>query len=149
LSLVAVPLLIIAWCSHAAGLATMGLWISIACKTTLRATTTTLLVGIGMAFGHWTVWFCLGPCLLSGPGAFRMFEWLFKLQAGFTPPVAMGGLLAFQNDDFEDRWFGEMVVYAILGSIVWMVLAVIFWKNANEAFTQETLRKGAVPERQE
>lgn len=146
LSLAAVPLLIIAWCSHAAGLATLGLWISIACKTTLRATTTTLLVGIGLAFGHWTIWFCLGPCLFP-LGGMRMFDWLFKLQLGFTPPVALGGFLAFQNDDFQSRWFGEMVVYAILGSIIWMILAVIFWKNANEMFTQETLRNGAVPER--
>src|SRR5262249_44277005 len=53
LHVLAVPLLAVAWLVYAGGCAVIGLWFSLVCRTTLRATVWTLVTLALLAGGHW------------------------------------------------------------------------------------------------
>src|SRR5207248_700973 len=60
----ALVLLVVTWLTYAAFLAGLGTWFSVASRTTLRATTWTLLGAVAAALGHWLVWMCCTPFLI-------------------------------------------------------------------------------------
>ena len=59
LNLLAVPLLVLAWCVYAAAMASLGLWFSLVSRTSMRAVLYTILAAVGLAVGHWLIWL---PC---------------------------------------------------------------------------------------
>src|SRR5207247_10253269 len=87
-SLLAVIRQALAWLAPAAFLASVGLYFSAACKTTLRATTWTLLTAVVALGGHWLVLFmcCYFPLFIvaHGPGD---LQYAFYFQLGLTPPA--------------------------------------------------------------
>ncbi|HYT94581.1 MAG TPA: ABC transporter permease subunit, partial [Gemmataceae bacterium] len=58
LSPVALPLVAAAWLVFAAFAATLGMWFSILCGTSLRSTIWTLMTALGVSAGHWLPWLC-------------------------------------------------------------------------------------------
>ncbi|HKI36360.1 MAG TPA: ABC transporter permease subunit [Gemmataceae bacterium] len=108
LSPLAVPLLLLALFAYLAFAASLGLWFSLRCRTTLRATIWTLVTLLGVSLGHWLLTFCCGPLLpFSQPGPVRgrpfsdstprLLRVLSAAQAySLTPPVTMNAL-AFSN----------------------------------------------------
>src|SRR5262249_16837522 len=94
----AVPCLAAAWMAYAGVVAMVGLWFSMNCKTTLRATVWTILAVLGLTVGHWliTALGCLLPLSVMGepPDFVRQ---LAKIEAGLTPPFALGWLAFNEN----------------------------------------------------
>jgi ABC-type transport system involved in multi-copper enzyme maturation permease subunit len=125
LHLMALPLLIGAWLVFAAFLATLGLWFSMVCRTTLRATVGTLITTAVISVGHWLPWFCCGPFLAVGGGS--AVEFLVKFQAGLTPPAVLG-VLAFRSGDLDSRGggsdFASWLGFSLFGLFVWMIITV-------------------------
>ena len=69
LSPLAVPLLMLAWLIFAMLAANIGLFFSITSRTTLRATLRPLVTLVVVSFGHWSLWFCLGPLFIFSSGS--------------------------------------------------------------------------------
>src|SRR5262249_29986265 len=72
LSPVAVPLLMIAYLVYAAAVASLGLWFSVVCRTTLRAILATMLTGLLLCVGHWLPWMCFIPCMRGSDKPFEL-----------------------------------------------------------------------------
>src|SRR5262249_26224938 len=53
---IALVLLLLAWLVYAGVVSIMGLWFSIVCRTTLRATILTLISAVAAGVGHWLLW---------------------------------------------------------------------------------------------
>jgi ABC-type transport system involved in multi-copper enzyme maturation permease subunit len=132
LHVLALPGLIAAWTVYAAFLATLGLWFSTICRTTLRAVLSTVFSAVGLAFGHWLIWACCIPLSISQPGTVREFDWLWKIQFGITPPLALAWL-AFYGPEFEDRHFShdstslEVTIFSLLGIVLWALATGGLW----------------------
>jgi ABC-type transport system involved in multi-copper enzyme maturation permease subunit len=144
----AVPVLVSAWLVYAAFLATVGVWFSIVSRTSLRAIIYTIATALGAAFGHWIIWACCIPLMIYRQGNGREFQWLLKLQAGFTPPFALGWL-AFYGPEFErtgspNNEVIEVTACALLGIVFWAGAAAVLWFVTSERFRRVT---GRVPVR--
>jgi len=134
LHLFAVPIVLAAWFVYAACFTMLGLWFSMTCRTTMRATVYTMLTTIGLAVGHWLAWLCCGPLLYlsSGSGADRISEYLLKFQAGMTPPAVLF-IFAFHGFEFAldqnggSHEMAQMFGFSMLGIFLWAVAALIFW----------------------
>jgi ABC-type transport system involved in multi-copper enzyme maturation permease subunit len=140
LSFFALPGLLIYVACCAAAMASIGLWFSVICTTTLRALTATLTSALGLAFGHWLIWLCCG----FGTG-FRGsdVEVFVRMQWGFTPPMALAILPFHEIRDLDrswSRWEGEAVFWSMAGAIAWGTLAWLIGRAANERFAQDTAR---------
>src|SRR5207245_10764502 len=88
----AVPLVVMAWLVYATVFAGVGLWFSMSCKTSMRATMWTIVSVIGLSVGHWVLMSmcCYLPLSASTTMRGRDIEWLTKLEAGQTPPFVLG-----------------------------------------------------------
>jgi ABC-type transport system involved in multi-copper enzyme maturation permease subunit len=133
LSPLAVPLLAGVLLVYAGSLAVVGLWFSVTCRTTVRAIVAALFTALGLGIGHWMLWLC---CIPFGTG--RDLENVFKLQAGFTPPFVLAGVLPFYADQ---HLFGpdtsmeyEIATYTLLGTIAWAALGGLLWAAVNDRF---------------
>jgi ABC-type transport system involved in multi-copper enzyme maturation permease subunit len=139
LSPIAIPLLCGVVLVYAGTLATVGLWFSVVCRTTVRATVATVFTTLGLSVGHWLLWLC---CLPFGGGGGNL-ESVIELQASITPPVVLCGFLSFSVDEHDllatDR-HGEILVYSLLGTIAWAILGGILWAIMNERFQLDTNR---------
>lgn len=131
----AFPLVAAAWFVYAGAIACAGLYFSVTCRTTLRATVSTLLAVVAFGGGHWLVssLLCYMPLSIMGVPE-RNFEWLLAGQFGQTPSAVLY-LLAFYRDDFGPPWGGGMddmkirlVVGSVLGLITWTVGALVLWQ---------------------
>jgi len=143
LHIVAVFLLCIGWIVYASFLAALGLWFSIRSRTTLQANVWTLLVTMGIAFGHWIPWFmCCLPAGLMGGGGDGMYT-IAKFQScGLTPPITLGWL-AIRGKEFESGSMKEpieLMGYAICGLVVYGIAAVVFWNITAQRFRKVTHR---------
>jgi len=134
----AIPWLFLAWGVYAGFLAVLGLWFSMTCRTTLRATVGTLLTAAVLGVGHWYLWlvFCLPLRLREDTFAavvrFQMY--------GLTPPFALGWL-AFRGDDLrfgvvgssnEDPIAASLSLFA--GLVLWSVAGYVLWRVAARRF---------------
>ena len=152
LSVLAVPLLIAAWLVYAAVVSAIGLWFSIWSRTTLRATVWTLFASAGAAVGHWLLWMCFAPILIAlGPDP-PFLQWVLKFQVGMTPPAVLGYSFSFYDAELYGRnsalrELGEFIGFAVLGLIVWGVIAGIIYASSSYRFSELTGRLGFVPAR--
>jgi ABC-type transport system involved in multi-copper enzyme maturation permease subunit len=135
---VAALLLVAAWFIYAAFLACLGLWCSTVCKTSLRATTWTLFFTVAAACGHWLIWMVCLP-LLGPHGDGSGLDVLLKLQAGITPPIALA-FLAFPLVEPAHSRDSELVAYAALGLVFWLVVTLVFWNALSVRFREATNR---------
>jgi ABC-type transport system involved in multi-copper enzyme maturation permease subunit len=142
LNILSLPFLFVAWFVYACFVATLGLWFSTICRTSLRAAVCTVFTLIGLWGGHWLLWMCCVPLLYlggPGPGGGEGLLTLIQFQAGsLTPPVALG-VLAFHGREFEA--FGSdhnpvagVFVFAIMGLILWGFVAAAIWNSTVARF---------------
>lgn len=140
----ALPLFLTAWLIYAGFLATLGLWFSAVCRSTLRATIATLLTAAGLAFGHWLIWMCCGALMAMGPsgGNHGFIEHLLMFQAfSLTPPITLGAL-AFHGSEFESirSELVEMVLWSLFGMAGWAVAALVLWSVTSTRLRELTGR---------
>jgi ABC-type transport system involved in multi-copper enzyme maturation permease subunit len=129
----ALPLLLGAWLVYAFVVSGIGLWFSMASRTSLRATLWSLLCTVGAGVGHWLIWMCFIPLLITIGHEPDIVEWLQKFQVGFTPPICLGFGFSFCVRDFaaytESRvnrdWALEAILYGLLGLFTWTLLGVV------------------------
>jgi ABC-type transport system involved in multi-copper enzyme maturation permease subunit len=120
----AVPFMLVAWAIYAGGIAAVGLWFSVVCRTTLRATVWTLLTTLFIGGGHWLVggMCCFMPLGILGMRG-RDLEYLMKFEAGQTPPFVLG-LLAFckrdLNGGYSSKEFTELFGFSMFGLMCWV-----------------------------
>jgi ABC-type transport system involved in multi-copper enzyme maturation permease subunit len=110
----AVPLLLLAWLAYAGFVAGVGMFFSLHCRTTLRATIWTMITVLSAGAGHWLLYLCCcGPFMmvtqqpppLGFPQQQQEADWTdsameFQKYA-LTPPVAMYWL-TFRNEELRD-----------------------------------------------
>jgi ABC-type transport system involved in multi-copper enzyme maturation permease subunit len=144
-----VPWLFLAWGVYAGFVAVVGLWFSMTCRTTLRATVWTLLTLALLGVGHWYLWavFCM-PLRLREDA----YAWLVRFQMyGLTPPLSLSWL-AFRAENVESGVFGlrgldgddPMGAFACLlgGLALWSAAGYVLWRRAVRRFRVLT---GRVP----
>jgi ABC-type transport system involved in multi-copper enzyme maturation permease subunit len=133
LHLFAFPLVIVAWFVFACAAAMIGLWYSMVCRSTMRATVLTVLTCVGVGIGHWLIWLCCGPILFLGGGAGGDGGvYLAKFQAGVTPPFVMG-VLAFHGEElrheFGSREIAEFIAFSLFGLFLWTLASLFLWNG--------------------
>jgi ABC-type transport system involved in multi-copper enzyme maturation permease subunit len=149
LSIVALPLLLVALFVYLCFAASLGLWFSLRCRTTLRATIWTMVTLLGITCGHWLMSpFCCGTLgLVSQPTPTRSFvpardpslanRLLSEAPAYvLTPPVTMSRLAFWdspppparpfenplQNKDFEPYLFSVFGLFLYGFAAIWLLL---------------------------
>jgi ABC-type transport system involved in multi-copper enzyme maturation permease subunit len=137
LSPLAVVPLVVAYVVYAAAVASLGLWFSVVCRTTLRAILATMVTGLVLCVGHWLPWMCLISCV-SGPG--KPLQLLAELQGALTPQVVMAAYFPMRAEDFErvtsdplehPLW---LMFLGASGVACWGVFAWVVWLKTNERF---------------
>jgi hypothetical protein len=141
IGLLAIPMQAIAWVLPAMFLAGLGLYCSAACKTTLRATTWSIVGTLFALGGHWV---CMGMGCFMPLAAMsvreRNFEWLLQLEAGLTPPFVFAVVPYRELSDFRFHRSGEFVAMVVLAQVGWIVGAAMVGRLAHEKFRQLTNR---------
>lgn len=139
---VSLVLLLMAWLVYAATLASIGIWFSLACATSLRATVFTLVAAGFLGGGHFFLWMCCAPCMFLGGGA-RGSETFVKIQASMTPPAALGRLLVFSPVHAGYGW-GHKEDWEIFGGLAglvgWTLLGGSIYLAALQRFRKDYLR---------
>lgn len=145
----AVPLLVVGWLVYATLFAGIGLWYSINCGTTLRATIWTLLTTAGISVGHWVF---MGMCCFMPLGIMsawsstrvdKFVEFVAKVEFGQCPPLVLG-MFAFRGDEF-DEYYGQkdnihMTLSCLFGVFTWGIAAVVMWFATSQRFQTVTGR---------
>lgn len=158
LSPLALPLLVLAWFCFAGFVATVGLWYSTVCPTTLRATLWTLFTVVLVWGSHWLVWMCCIPVMIGlrvsgGRELDEVLPRLVEFQSFTLTPPATLGFLAFRLQDFENlvhpydhtNWGAEFLACSLLGMAGWSVAAAVLWSATLERFNRLT---GRLPRRE-
>lgn len=148
-------LVLLATLVFAAFCSSLGLFCSIVCNTSLRATITTLAALIGLSVGHWLVagFCCYMPIsLLFQNHEASGIEHVAEFQLfGLTPPYTLG-FLAVQGWEFEDsNWFwnwndlSRYGIMALLGLFLWAGGALAIYLAARRRFRIQAHRLPLVP----
>lgn len=129
------PLMIVAWLIYTAVVALLGLWYSVVCRTSTSATVWTYLSTAGLGVGHWFDMLCMIPLFIAGQyGALR---YLVLMQAGFTPPFALG-VSFFIREEIGGRHsnpeIADQLGYGLAGLGAWLVIAVVLWLLTSSRF---------------
>jgi ABC-type transport system involved in multi-copper enzyme maturation permease subunit len=132
--LLAVPIVIVAWFVYAVFFTMVGMWYSMVCRSSMRATVLTVLSVLFLSGGHWLLMglCCYFPIVFSAHGGSGDFvEYLAKFQLGMTPPFVIGFCsYSWENlaHDFTQRDFGaEMLVFCLIGLFLWAMACLILW----------------------
>jgi ABC-type transport system involved in multi-copper enzyme maturation permease subunit len=141
----ALALTLAAWIVYAFCFAAIGLFCSMACSTSTRASVATALISIGLAVGHWFLWICLGPFFVTAG-----IDWLAnttaKVQVGMSPPCVLilfmfpwGQVRFAPNDDV-----GDWLIASLAGLAVWGAGAFFCWHVLLLPQFQRVMRRTAV-----
>jgi ABC-type transport system involved in multi-copper enzyme maturation permease subunit len=150
LNLVGLVLVVVAWFVFAGFVALLGLWASIICRTTMRATVWTLVATLLAFGGHWLLWFCCIPFLWasrssSGDG----LEHLARFQLFALTPTATMWQLGFRAQNFESHYYAwspvENLVFAVLGLCIWTGLNFGLWGMVGTRLSHATNRTRYLP----
>jgi ABC-type transport system involved in multi-copper enzyme maturation permease subunit len=135
LNWLAVPLLVLAWAVYAGVIAMLGLWFSVACRNSLRATIFTLLVG-ALVVG----------VLTALPGLLQIYDlayipqpsfsrtrvitiWLARLQVAMSPFMNLLRMLTFPTREpgfFEPKAMWELPA-GLASLLVWLFAGAVLW----------------------
>jgi ABC-type Na+ efflux pump permease subunit len=140
LSPLAIPCLVVAWFIYAGTFAAVGLWFSVECRTSLRATVWTLLTTVLIGGGHWI--FC-GMCCMPFWGRSSDAEIPLKFLLGQTPPAVLVILGFEMNDDLLDRK-GELMFFSVLGLVCWTGLLLGLLSMVRGRFAERTGREAVL-----
>jgi hypothetical protein len=133
LHLLAVPLIIAAVAIYSVFFTMVGMWYSMACRSSMRAAVLSVLTVLFLGGGHWLVTMLIIATVMLGPaGPGEFLEYLMKFQAGMTPPfVFVFFAYSWDNlahDYHTDHDFGApMVVFCLIGLFLWAAGCVILW----------------------
>jgi ABC-type transport system involved in multi-copper enzyme maturation permease subunit len=142
LELAAVGLLLLAWFVYAATVSTMGMWFSIVSRTSLGATLWTLFTVAAAGVGHWIIWMCFIPVMITGEPS-KAFTWIMRFEVGLTPPAVLAYSLPFcevTEREVYDTEFVETLGAALFGLAVWLFGTGILWFKIHKRFGQMTGR---------
>jgi ABC-type transport system involved in multi-copper enzyme maturation permease subunit len=130
------PFLFTAWLIYAGVVSALGIWYSLVCRTTLRATLATLSTAVGLGVGHWVLWICCLPFHFSVLQEPAFMQWLLNFQIGLTPPAALGYAFSSMPDEFSGSVgdLGERIGFALLGLLCWVGVAAAFWVASSNRF---------------
>jgi len=125
--------------------ANLGLYCSLVCRTTLRATVATVVVLFGVTVGHWLVYLC-SSTLLRSLGKGNLVEALGQFHTyGLTPPLTFVALTVSFRDALGGRQGmaggGGEVPAALAGVAFYAVLASLLWWRLNARFRRLTGRR--------
>lgn len=142
----ALPLTLGAWLIYATFFAMVGLFCSMVCSTSTRATVATVLFSIGLGVGHWLIWFCLAPLFFfaHSAGPDTAAEYIMKFQVGMTPPAVLIMLMHSYPDlaeGFSPNHYGEWLSYCLLGLFLWGSATVVFWFGSLAPRFREAMRR--------
>jgi hypothetical protein len=135
---VAIPMLGLGCFVYAAAMASIGLWFSVMCRTTLRAILATLFTALLLAVGHWVPWMCCIPCMHGSD--VKAIELLAQLQGAVTPPAVLAGYFPVEADflsnqrswrEYHPLWLPFL---GLSGLGLWAILAGVVWVKANQRF---------------
>lgn len=138
----ALLMLIVTWLVYAAFLAGLGTWFSVVCRTTLRATTLTLLTAVAAGLGHWMIWMCLAPLLVVRSDLVPDYlPQVAEFESGLTPPLNLALHSSFRAVDLASGTDnpgsgGELALYGALATATWALLAFGLWVSASRRFRQ-------------
>jgi ABC-type transport system involved in multi-copper enzyme maturation permease subunit len=127
----------VAWLVYASCLAGVGIWFSISCRTTLRATLYTLAVTFGAGVGHWLVWLGFLPYYgryWSPVGNVVIF------QACMTPPAVLYSLSATGSEVGHSIEWEVHTILAGFGLFAWAMAACMIWSISRRRFRVLTSR---------
>jgi hypothetical protein len=138
----AVPAFILAWLVYAGFLAGLGLWFSVANRSTLKSVFGTLFTAVLM----------LGVLLLVAfdiPESW-MPKWLYVYWPLVTLPPTTLGFLAFSPTNFDDWLAGKLELNYLPGVLVlqfiaWWICAIVLVCMANIRFRVVTGRTSGIP----
>jgi ABC-type transport system involved in multi-copper enzyme maturation permease subunit len=138
----AIPCFVAAWLGYAGFAAGLGLWFSVANRSTLRSVFGTLC----------TMVLLLGVLLLAAfdiPEAW-LPKWIHDLWAFFLLPPMTLGLLAFSPADFQNWLTGKLELYYVpvmlgIQFVWWSVVAGVMVMLANIRFRVVTGRTSGLP----
>jgi ABC-type transport system involved in multi-copper enzyme maturation permease subunit len=145
----AVPILAVAWLIYATFFSMIGLWFSMVCKSSMRATMLTVITSLFLGGGHWLVaglcCYFPGAFLFRGSGSDDLRHILF-FQLGMTPPFVIG-LFAYSWEDLylhfsQDREAAELIVHCFVGLFLWGVACVSLWYGLLLPKFREVARRG-------
>ena len=136
LHVLAVPIVLGFWLIYATFFTLVGMWFSMTCQTSLRATVYTVLTTLFLGGGHWVLMalLCYMPTVIlsrgGGPGDF--VEYMVKFELGMTPPAVLG-IYAYSWDnlahDFQrgDDFEKHVMLFSLFGLILWGVGCLVLW----------------------
>src|SRR4029077_16888621 len=122
------------WFIYATFFTMLGMWFSMACKTSMRATVYTVLMTLLLGGGHWIfmVFLCYMPTAIvsrGGPGNF--LEYLAEFEAGMTPPIFLGVYpSSWDNLDHDFRHWDEwkkVMLFSLFGLVLWSAGCLVMW----------------------
>jgi hypothetical protein len=150
-----VVLSMVAWLTYASFLSGLGIWYSIACRTTLRATTYTLSVTTFLGLGPWSLWMCCFPFGMQGSGfwygswypgsgpipnlVYVLSQLLGTVLSALSPPNVLYHLSAPRSVVKTSPWEAEMLLY-YFGLFLWAMAAVSLWSITRRRFRRMTAR---------
>ncbi|HKB06058.1 MAG TPA: ABC transporter permease [Gemmataceae bacterium] len=151
------PAAVLSVAVYASAYAWLGIFCSLHCRTTLRATMTAILAAVFLSGGYFLVFVfcCVIPMGFTG-GRARDFDVLVDLLSGFSPAVNMAWLPIHEFKTHEMTLSNREIPYApfwILGLIGWGLLSVVlsrksvakFREMANRGWKSEPRRRAIVP----
>ncbi|HKW86625.1 MAG TPA: ABC transporter permease subunit, partial [Nitrospiraceae bacterium] len=113
-----------AWLVYASCLAGVGIWFSISCRTTLRATLYTLAFTFAASFGHWLIWLPFLPYYGRHWSALGNVP---IIQASLTPPAVLYSLSATSLEVGSSMQWEMHTILAGFGLFAWAMAACIIW----------------------
>lgn len=169
LHLVALVWLLAAWLVYAAFLASLGLWCSLVCRSSLRAVLWTILTALGLSVVGWIATMCCNPLLLFLDPANEWSLFVAELPVyGVSPPAGLY-TLTFSYTELQElfglptpkgntSWtyeekpepyplerllacFGGLACYAGAAVVLWVTARVRFTRMAGRG----AVRRAAPP----
>lgn len=122
------PLVLGAYIVYVGCLSTLGLWLSMASRTTLRATLLSLLVAMVLVIGPGLLLRALEGHTLRGLN--EAPEWYDLIaEYSFTPPVALWTLTFHEEALHSDPYVMLRIVAALFGLLVYMGATAVMWAS--------------------
>jgi hypothetical protein len=143
-----------AWFVYAAFSATLGMWFSVTCKTSLRATIWTITMMIATGVGHWLIWICVcGPLMAASRsgGPEKLMEFASKAQLGVLTPGFVLGFSAFSTVEISEAgryrdndWWWELAVLSLVGLVAWTIATGVLYSITSSRFRVLTHRASRI-----
>lgn len=135
LHLLAVPIVIGSWFVYAVFFTMVGMWFSMACQSSLRATVLAVLTTLFLGGGHWLL---MGLCCLIPSMIFMRYgnpedfvRYIAQFELGMTPPFVLQyfsyswqGLGQRVGPDSVDV---QMFYFSLVGVFLWALACVFLW----------------------